>query len=186
MRKIVMLNRVSLDGFFAGAGGEIDWFIHDFNVDAAAHEMMQPDTILFGRLTYQMFEDYWPAVGKDPDASDEARKTAHELDEMTKVVFSKNTLKDVGWENSTLIKGDVVETVAKLKQADGPDITIFGSGTIVQQLTEAGLIDEYILIVTPVVLGTGQRLFNDTANLSLKLVESRSFPSGNVLNHYKV
>jgi dihydrofolate reductase len=185
MRKIVMLNRVSLDGFFAGPDGDIDWFIHDFNVDAAAHEMMEPDTILFGRLTYQMFEDYWPAVGKDPNASAEARNTSRELDEMTKIVFS-NSLGNVSWDNSTLVKGDIVETVTKLKEADGPDITIFGSGTIVQQLTEASLIDEYIFIVTPVILGTGQRLFNDCTILSLKLAESRSFPSGNVLNHYRV
>ncbi|MCI0711311.1 MAG: dihydrofolate reductase family protein [Chloroflexi bacterium] len=186
MRKIVMLNRVSLDGYFAGIDGEIDWFIHDPEVDAAAHEMMNPDTILFGSRTYQMFENYWPAVGKDPSAPQEARRIARELDEMNKVVFSKSTLEDVTWMNSRLVKDGVVQTVKELKQGEGPDITIFGSGTIVQQLTDARLVDEYILIMTPVVLGAGKRLFSDGTSLSLELVETRSFASGNVLLRYRV
>lgn len=92
MRKVVMLNRVSLDGFFGGPNGEIDWFIHDPEVDKAAHEMMQPDTILFGRVTYQMFEAYWPHVARDKTAPNQARILANELNQMTKVVFS-DTLK---------------------------------------------------------------------------------------------
>lgn len=184
MRKIVMLNRVSLDGFFAGPNGEIDWFIHDPEVDKAAHEMMQPDTLLLGRLTYQMFVDYWPPVAKDPGAPQEARKIADELNQMTKVVFSK-TLKEVTWENTKLVKDDVVEEVKKLKQGDGPDITIFGSGTIVQQLANEGLIDEYLLTVTPVVLGTGKPLFKNLNKFTLKLLETRIFTTGNVLLHYE-
>jgi dihydrofolate reductase len=90
MRKVVMLNRISIDGFFAGSNGEIDWFIHDPEVDQAAHEMMQPDTLLLGRLTYQMFESYWPPVARDPNASAEARATANELNQMAKVVFSND------------------------------------------------------------------------------------------------
>lgn len=185
MRKIVMLNRVSLDGYFAGPDGEIDWFIHDPEVDAAAHEMMQPDTILFGRLTFQMFEDYWPAVGRDPNAPKEARMIAHELDQMNKAVFSKSTLEDVTWANSRLVKGDAVGAVRDLKQGEGRDITIFGSGTIVRPLTDERLVDEYIFIVTPVLLGAGKRLFSDGTQLSLELVETRSFASGNVLLHYR-
>ena len=185
MRKLVMLNRVSLDGFFAGRDGDINWFIHDPEVDAAAHQMMKPDTVLFGRLTYQMFENYWPNVGKDPNASNEDRMIAHELDQMSKIVFSKSTLEDVTWINSTLIKDDAVKAVRDLKQAEGPDITIFGSGTIVQQLADADLIDEYIFIVTPVLIGRGKRLFSDATDLRLELVDSQSFSSGNVLLHYR-
>jgi dihydrofolate reductase len=185
MRKIEMLNRVSLDGFFAGPKGEIDWFIHDPEVEKAAHEMMNPDTLLLGRVTYQMFESYWPSVGKDPNAPQDARRTANELNQMTKVVFSR-TLKEVTWENTKLAKEDLAEEVKKLKQGEGPDITIFGSGTIVQQLARKGLIDEYLLTVTPVVLGAGKPLFKDLNRFSLKLLETRNFTSGNVMLHYEV
>ncbi len=113
MRKVIMLNRVSLDGFFAGPNGEIyDWFINDPEVDKAAHEMAQADTILFGRVTYQMFESVWPKIAADPNAPKEARTTADELNRMTKVVFSK-TLKEVSWENTRLVNGDVAKEVGR-------------------------------------------------------------------------
>jgi dihydrofolate reductase len=183
MRKIVMLNRVSLDGFFAGPGGEIDWFIHDPEVDKAAHEMMRPDTLLLGRLTYQMFAGYWPPLARDPNTPAEARRTSEELNQMNKVVFS-SSLNEVTWENTRLVKGNAADELRKLKQGQGPDITIFGSGTIVQLLANEGLMDEYLLIVTPVVLGAGKPLFKGVRQLRLKLLETRSFNSGNVLLHY--
>jgi len=183
MRKIVMSNRVSIDGFFAGPNGEIDRFIRDPEIDKALHEMMQPDTILFGRVTYQMFESYWPHVATDPNAPREARVLANELNEMTKVVFSE-TLKTVTWVNSKLVKGDVTKEVSKLKQGKGSDMVIFGSGTIVQQVEDEGLIDEYLIAVTPVVLGTGKPLFKDVKKFNLKLLETRDFNSDNVLLHY--
>jgi dihydrofolate reductase len=184
MRKVVMLNRVSIDGFFAGPNGEIDWFVQDPEVDQATHKMMNPKTVLFGRVTYQMFESYWPHVATDPNAPKEARTIANELNEMTKVVFSK-TLKQVTWENSKLVKGDVTKQVKELKQGKGADITIFGSGTIVQQLANEGLIDEYLIVATPVVLGTGKPLFKDVKKHTLELLETRYFKSGNVLLHYR-
>lgn len=186
MRKVIMLNRVSLDGFFAGPNGEIyDWFINDPEVDKAAHEMAQADTILFGRVTYQMFESVWPKVAVDPNAPKEARITANEVNQMTKVVFSK-TLKEVTWENSKLFKGNLAEEVRKLKQGNGPDLMIFGSGTIVQQLADEGLLDEYLFVVTPVVLGAGKPLFTDVQKFNLELLEARDFNSGNVLLHYSI
>jgi dihydrofolate reductase len=184
MRKIVMLNRVSVDGFYAGPNGEIDWFIHDPEVDKAAHELMNPDTILFGRVTYRMFEGYWPHVAADPNADEGARILADELNRMTKMVFS-NTLREVAWVNTELVAGEIAEQVARIKQGDGADITIFGSGTIVQQLANYGLIDEYLITVTPVVLGEGKPLFQGVRRFGLKLLESRRFPSGNVLLHYE-
>jgi dihydrofolate reductase len=183
MRKIVMLNRISLDGYFAGPNGEIDWFIHDPAVDQAAHEMMRPDTLLLGRLTYQMFESYWPPVAQDPNAPPEARVLADELNQMTKVVFSK-TLQEVTWQNTHLVDGDLTAAVAQLKQGQGADITIFGSGTVVQQLAKEGLINEYLFILTPVVLGTGKPLFEAVDRFNLDLLETRHFKSGNVLLHY--
>jgi dihydrofolate reductase len=185
MRKVIMLNRISLDGFFAGPKGEIDWFVHDPEVDKAAHEMMQPDTLLLGKVTYQLFESYWPHVATDPNAPKEARILANELHQMTKVVFSK-TLEEVTWENTKLVKGDITKEVKELKQGKGADITIFGSGTIVQQLANEGLIDEYLIVVTPVVLGTGKPLFKDVKKHTLQLLETRDFNSGNVLLHYRI
>lgn len=184
MRRITMLNRISLDGFYAGSNGEIDWFIHDNAVDAAAHQMMQPDTVLFGRLTYQMFESYWPSISDDPTAPPEARQLAAELNDMTKIVFSR-TLDRVTWKNSELVREDPVDFIPELQQRDGSDITIFGSGSIVQQLTKAGLIDDYLVIVSPIILGSGKSLFSSTTRVELEYVESRHFDSGNVLIHYR-
>lgn len=190
MRKVVMFNRISIDGFFAGPSGEIDWFIADPELDKALHEMSQPgavppDTVLLGRVTYQLFESFWPKVATDPDAPREARIIANELNLMTKVVFSK-TLEDVSWENTRLVRDDVTKEVSRLKQGEGSDILIFGSGTIVQQLTVEGLIDEYLFAVTPVVLGAGKPLFKDVKKLNFKLLETRNFKSGNVLLHYEI
>ncbi|MCC4769625.1 dihydrofolate reductase [Methanosarcina sp. DH2] len=189
MRKIIMFNRISVDGFFAGPNGEIDWFIADHELDKALHEMGEPgmdspDTVLLGRVTYQLFESFWPKVAADPESPEEARVIANELNQMTKVVFSK-TLKEVSWQNTRLVKGNVIGEVSRLKREKGSDILLFGSGTIVQQLADEGLIDEYLLAVTPVVLGTGKPLFKDVKKLNLKLLETKKFKSGNVLLHYE-
>ncbi|BFT71961.1 dihydrofolate reductase family protein [Paenibacillus sp. P36] len=185
MRKVIMFNRVSIDGFYKGLNGEIDWFIHDPEVDKAAHEMMNPDTIFFGRATYRMFEGYWPQVANNPNAPAGARAMANELNEMTKIVFS-STMERASWENSRLVNGDIGKFVQEIKHEDGADIVIFGSGSIVQQLSHEELIDEYLFVVTPVVLGSGKPLFHDASGRqTLKLKETRSFGSGNVLLHYE-
>jgi len=185
MRKLIVFNSISLDGYYAGPDGDIDWFIHDPEVDKASHEMMTPDTIIFGRETYQMFESYWPHVARDPRAPEGARMMADELNRMTKVVFS-TTLQEVEWENSVLFGGNLAREVQKLKAGTGEDITLFGSGTIVQQLANEGLIDEYLLLLTPVVVGGGKALFEDVERLKLELLETRSFRSGVVVLHYGV
>jgi dihydrofolate reductase len=205
MRKIVMFNLVSVDGFFAGVDGNIDWHVVDeeFNV-AAVDWIQQFDTILFGRVTYQLFESYWPNAAKDPATSKEDKIIADKINEMTKVVFS-NSLENVTWEHAKLIKGDIGEEIVKLKEEKDPpspngsgplrqsyseaseakkDIVIYGSGTIVQQLANLGLIDEYRLLVNPVVLGKGKPMFKDN-NLKLKLLQSKQFASGNVLLTYE-
>ncbi len=184
MRKVTMLNRISIDGYFAGQNGEIDWFIHDPEVDKAAHEGGQADTVLFGRVTYELFERYWPKAAVDPNLPQEARNTGKELNEMKKIVFS-NTLEEAKWENSSLIKGNVAEEVRKLKQEQGKSMIIFGSGTIVQQLSSAGLVDDYWFIITPVILGTGKTLFPGNKRLDLELLETQHFKSGNVVLHYR-
>ena len=181
-----MFNRISIDGFFAGPKGEShEWFVIDPGVDKASREMVgEADTVLFGRITYQLFEAHWPKAEKDPKASKEEKAVANELKEMTKIVFSK-TLKEVTWKNSKLVKGDLIKEARKLRQEDGPAMLIFGSGTIVQQLAVEGLIDEYLFVMTPAVLGAGKSLFKDVKKFNLTLLETRDFKSGNVILHYK-
>ena len=194
MRKMVMMNWVSVDGFFAGPNDEIDWTIRDPEVDQALHEprgagagseAAGPGTMLLGNTTYTLFENSWPQVAKDPNAPAELHKLADEVIQMTKIVFSKSR-KEAPWENSKLFHGNLIEEVTKLKQADGTDIIIFGSGTIVQQLSNERLIDEYFIIVTPVILGKGKPLFKDVSKLNLNLLEQRHFKSGNVLLRYGI
>ncbi len=182
-----MLNRVTLDGFFAGPDGEIDWFIPDPEVDRAVHAAPAsngPSPLLLGRVTYDLFASYWPSVARDPNASEGARTTAHELSLMTKVVFS-HTLKASNWENTILVKDNIRQAVREMKQQPGSDILIFGSGTIVQQLARAGLIDDYLIVLTPVILGAGKPMFTDVQKTGLHLVDATGFASGNVLLHYR-
>jgi dihydrofolate reductase len=187
MRKVIMINRISMDGFFAGPNGEMDWFIHDPEVDSAVHGKEQGDVLIFGSTTYREFDSFWPHIASDPNASKEFRALADELTQMTKVVFS-TTLKenDLTWKNTKLFDGNLAEVVRNLKNEDGTDILIFGSGTIVQQLASEGLIDEYMFVVTPIVLGTGKPLFKDVHKFNLKLLRTMSFNSGNVLLHYAI
>lgn len=184
MRQIVVFNRISLDGFFAGPNGEIDWFIRDADLDKAIHGTGRSDMLLMGRLTYQMFEAVWPKMAADPNAPKELQDTGRELNEMTKVVFSR-TLKEASWVNSRLLPGGLADEARRLREGDGPTILIFGSGSLIQQLALAGLIDEYFLALTPVVLGAGKSMFTGVDRLSLKLVDSQAFASGNVLLHYR-
>ncbi len=185
MRKVIMLNRVSVDGYFAGPNGEIDWFVRDPEVDKAVHKGAVIDTALFGRTTYELFESVWPKIEADPKAPKEAQETAKELTQMTKIVFSK-TMNNVTWKNSVLRKGNLTDEVRRLKQEDGSGIIIFGSGTIVRQLTTERLIDEYLFVVTPTILGAGKLLFPGVKKLNLNLSEAKRFASGNVLLRYKL
>jgi dihydrofolate reductase len=185
-----MINWISVDGFFAGPNGETDWIVQDPEVNGALHEPRADqtesagsDTMLLGNVTYTLFENSWPQIAKDPNAPEELHKLADEVIGMTKMVFSQ-TRKEVTWENSKLSHGNLLDEVEKLKRGEGTDIIVFGSGTIVQQLTGAGLIDEYFLVVTPVILGQGKPLFGEVQKRNLHLLETRPFKSGNVLLRY--
>ena len=188
MRKITVMNRISIDGFFASLNETtwgMDWFISDPEVDKALHASGESATLILGGITYRGFERSWVPLLTDPSAPAELKSVAKELTQMTKLVFSK-TLKETTWKNTRLFSGNLIEEIRKLKQGPGDDMLIMGSGSIVQQLTQERLIDDYIFIVTPVIAGTGKSMFKDVKQLDLKLLETKSFKSGNVLLHYTI
>jgi dihydrofolate reductase len=186
MRKVILSNLVTLDGFFAGPTGELDWFIVDEEINEYANDLLcKVDAILFGRVTYQLLADYWPAAATNPSTSKSDLEIADKMNNLPKIVFSK-TLEEVKWNNSRLVKENIAEEISKIKQQPGKDVVIFGSGSIVSTLMQLGLIDEYRIIVNPVVLGNGKPLFkgiNDKQNL--KLLKTMVFGSGVVILYYQ-
>jgi dihydrofolate reductase len=184
MRKVIVSNLVSLDGYFAGPNGEVDWFINlaDKEFEADAIDLIGTvDTMLFGRITYELMASYWPTAS--PDTEDPRIIAA--MNNTQKAVFS-NTLDTVDWNNSRLVRGDVADEVARLKQEPGKDMVIYGSGSIVAALTRRSLIDDYRIFVCPIILGDGKSLFKGSEQLALELVESRRFGSGVVLLSYRL
>lgn len=185
MRKIIVFNLVSLDGYFAGTDGNIDWHHVDDEFDKFAIEQTASfGGLIFGKTTYKIFEEFWPKALKNPNTSDDDRKVAQIIDDIWKIVFSKS-LKKVSWKNSKLYHEIDPKEIQKWKQYDGKDMAIFGSGTIVKQFADLGLIDEYRLLVNPVVLGNGKSFFKGVKKkLELQLTEARRFKNGNVLLTY--
>lgn len=185
MRKIVVFNLLSIDGFFAGEDGNIDWHMVDdeFN-DFAVEHTKEFGTIIFGKTTYKLFEDFWPKAVDDPRMSPEDREIAKTIDDVEKIVFSKS-LKEVTWKNSKLFHDIDPEEVKKWKSEEGKPMAIFGSGTIVQEFTRLGLVDEYRLLVNPIILGRGKPMFKDVDQVKLKLLNTRTFGNGNVMLTYE-
>lgn len=185
MRKLLVFNLVSVDGYFAGPDGNIDWHNVDEEFNQFAVEQTNTfGTIIFGRTTYQIFEDFWPKALKDPKTSQEDRLIAQTIQDAEKIVFS-TTLKNVSWNNSKLFHEINPTEVKKWKDKPGKDMVIFGSGTIVQEMTNLGLIDEYRLLVNPIILGKGKPMFaNIKDKQKLKLRETKTFKNGNVLLSY--
>lgn len=186
-RKIISLMHVSLDGFVAGPNGEMDWIaIDDEMYKDVADLTSTVDTAIYGRTTYHMMESYWPTVPADPASTNEERHHAHWVENAQKLVFS-TTLDQVGWNNTRLVKGNIAEEVARIKQQPGKNLMIFGSPRLTHTFTHLGLIDDYRINVNPVVLGSGIPLFKDvTETIALKLLASRTFHSGVVGLHYRV
>jgi dihydrofolate reductase len=195
MRKIVMFNRVSAEGFFATPDERMDWAPPEPELDRqAAAGAPGADTFLFGRRTYEMFASFWPHALDDsptsPDPhdagrrSEDLRKMAVALNEGTKLVFSR-TLKQLDWKNSRLLTSFDPKQIEALKREPGKDMMVMGSGSIVSQLTEHKLIDEYWIVVGPLFLGRGRPLMRDvTRSMKLDLLEAKAFPQGNVLLRY--
>jgi dihydrofolate reductase len=186
MRKVILSNSVTLDGFFEGPNKELDWHIVDEEINKYANDLLNNvDALLFGRVTYQLMADYWPAAATNPSTSKSDLEIADKMNNLPKIVFSK-TLQEVKWNNSRLVKENLAEEISKMKQQPGKDMVIFGIGSIVSSFMQHGLIDEYRIIVNPVVLGNGKPLFkeiNDKQNL--KLLKTRAFSSGVVILYYE-
>lgn len=182
MRKVIVSNYVTIDGFFAGPNGELDWFVWDDEMAKFSTDQLKTvDTILLGRVTYQLFADYWPT----PSAYKENPIIAPMMNELPKIVFS-STLNRAEWNNSMVVKENIAEEISKLKKKPGKDMVIFGSGTIVSAFAKLGLIDLYRLIVNPVVLGKGKPLFKGLNDkLKMKLLNAKALGSGNVILEYE-
>jgi dihydrofolate reductase len=184
MPRLNMFNSVSLDGYFTDSSNDMSW-AHAGGDDAEFQKFVAGNAkgesaLMFGRVTYEMMAGFWPT----PMAAQSMPEVAAGMNRARKYVFSRN-LKKADWINTTVLNGDPVREIAKLKHADGPGLTILGSGSIVKQLVAAGLIDDYQLMVCPVILGSGRTLFGGIPGRpALKLANSRAFRNGKVFLHY--
>jgi dihydrofolate reductase len=183
MRKLIVFNMMSLDGFIADRKGDMSWAHrqdqewNSFVAGNAGGEVL----LVFGRVTYDMMASYWPTAM----ARENAPLVARRMNELEKLVFSR-TMEKASWQNTTLARGDLVEEVKRLKQQAGADMVILGSASIVRQLTDAQTIDEYQIAVSPVALGGGTSMFHNLSDkANLKLLASRTFKNGNVFLTYQ-
>jgi len=179
MRKVIVSNLMSLDGFFESPDQKLDWCVVDEEFFEYAKDMLRgADTLLFGRKTYQHMAKYWPTAPAD--------EIENQMNNLPKLVFSR-TLQSAEWKNSTLVKSDAAEEISKLKQLPGKDMVILGSASLLASLLrQRGLIDEYRVILNPVFLGSGKPLFQDVKErLRLKLSRTKLFGSGVVVLYYQ-
>jgi len=180
MRKLRVFESISVDGYFTDVNGDISW-AHAGREDAEFSDWVSGNAslggeLLFGRKTYQMMEAFWPT----PMAAQQMPAVAKGMNAARKYVASRTV--QPTWNNTHLLKGDLVKAVENLKASDGPDITVLGSGSVAAQLGEAGLVDEYQFVILPVALGAGRTVF--TKSRKLRLLCQRAFRCGNVVVTY--
>lgn len=183
MGKLRVYNFVSVNGYFKGSNEDISW-AHESSsqetTDFASENAQGGAVLLFGRKTYEMMKSYWPTE----QAKKNAAGVAEGMNKAEKVVFSK-TLKEPGWNNARVVKDNLEEEVKKLKQS-GKEITILGSGSIVNQLTDAGLIDEYQLMIHPVAISDGTPFLNGVKKkMELEVIKTKAFKNGQLLVVYQ-
>jgi dihydrofolate reductase len=188
MRKIVLTEWITLDGYTSGPNEDMSFVSDSFSDEMGKYEddiVNSADTLVLGRVTYQSFAGAWPYVPDKPDASEGEKVYARKLNAMKKIVFSK-TLDKAEWSGSTLLRDINPDEIKRWKTEDGKDMLIYGSASIVQQFTNLRLIDEYQLLVHPAILGGGKALFKGVEDKqSLKLVSAKPFDSGVVLLTYQ-
>lgn len=185
MRKLKLQIQMTIDGFIAGANGEMDWMTFNWSDDLKEYvtQITKPvDTILLGKNLAQGFIPYWTAALNNPEPEEGAKK----MIETPKVVFS-TTLKNSVWDNTIVVNGDLVDEVNKIKNQDGKDIIVYGGGTFVSTLIKAGLIDEYNLFINPVAIGNGMTIFKALDRKQhLKLTTAKQFECGVSLLCYEL
>src|SRR6266851_4158137 len=156
MRKVISFMHVSLDGFTTGPNGELEWAIVDEELNPYVDPLFRNvDTALYGRVTYLGMQSYWPTVLTDPEATPRDLEHARWVENVSKIVFS-TTLSRAEWKNSRLVKDQIAEEIASLKQQPGRDLMIFGSPRLTHTFIHLGLIDEYRLFLNPIVLLTSR------------------------------
>lgn len=187
MRKVVLFAHISLDGFAGDINGGLGFLTYNAELQQYAGELVKTvGAPLYGKTTYQLMEGYWPGELTNPDADKHSREHAQWVHDIPKVVFS-TTLNSADWNNTTLIKDNVVEEVNKLKQQPGKDLVIFGSPGLAKSFMKLGLIDEFKLTLHPIILGNGISLFDHKLDTSsLQLLESKTLGSGVITMHYAV
>ncbi|MEP6596307.1 MAG: dihydrofolate reductase family protein [Ginsengibacter sp.] len=187
MRKVILLMHTSLDGFVAGPNGEMDWIIFDEELaDDVGKITGSADTALYGRITYQMMESYWPTAADSPTATKHDIEHAEWANNALKIVFSRS-LEKTGWKNTKIVRDNIVEEISNMKTQPGKNLLLIGSAGIAHTFMEHNLIDEYRINVNPVILGAGIPLSKNINNkINLKLVQSKTFDCGVVAVHYEV
>jgi dihydrofolate reductase len=183
MRKLLVFNSITADGYFTDKNGDMSWAHRPSDPEwdeFVAGNAQSGGELLFGRVTYEMMAGFWPT----PAAAQSFPEVAEGMNKSPKVVFSRK-LDNVSWENTRLMKGDLADEVRKLKEEPGDQLVIMGSGSIIAQLAPEKVIDEYQMVVNPLVLGAGRTMFDGIREkLNLKLTNSRAFQNGNVLLTY--
>jgi dihydrofolate reductase len=183
MRRMVVFNNVTLDGYYTGLDGDMSW-AHKFDpewTEFTNENAKGGNAVLaFGRKTYDMMAGYWPT----PMAMKNMPAVAEAMNKQPKLVFSR-TMNEAKWNNTRLVKGDLVTEARKIKSEPGDDIVIMGSGNLISQLAQAKLIDEYQIALTPIVIGKGKSMFDAVDKTNLKLMKTRAFGNGTVMLWYQ-
>jgi len=187
MRKIISFVHISLDGFVAGPNGEMNWIKIDEEIfDHVGKRISKTDTALYGRKTYEMMENYWPAAGNKPGASKHDIEHSAWYKKTHKVVLSR-TLREADLTNTTIISDNVSDRINEIKKQAGSEILLFGSPTATHSLIQQNLIDGYWLFVNPIILGEGIPLFKNVQDKTkLKLLTTRQFTCGVTELNYTV
>ena len=187
MRKIISFMHISLDGFVAGPNREMNWIKVDEEIfDHVGKRIKETDTALYGRVTYQMMENYWPTAGDKPRASKHDIEHSKWYNKVHKVVLSK-TMKEANLTNTTIVGDNFSDRINEIKQQGDKEILLFGSPTATHSLVQLDLIDGYWLFVNPIILGRGIPLFVDIKDkIKLKLLTTRQFTSGVTELNYTV
>src|SRR4029077_14342187 len=185
MPKLIVFNTITVDGYFTDKHNDMSW-AHQGDADPEFDEFVAGNAsgggvLVFGRKTYELMASFWPT----PAAAEQMPVVARQMNSRQKVVFSR-TLEDASWSNTRLVKGDLVAEIRRMKSAPGEGLAILGSGSLVALLAQAGLIDEYQMVVLPLALGEGRTMFEGMkGQLPLRLTKSRVFRNGRAFLVYE-